>query len=238
LRIIQDTRELASVDADLFDYYLRRGWRNHGSLFFRYNMAIMDGRMHLVLPLRVRVQAWRPSRSQRRMLRDNEPLRMTVGPSRIDAERRTLFTRHAQRFPPTGRPQQLEDFLGQRPWKEPCRGIECAVREAGRLVAVSYACVGADSISSVYAVFEPQSAWRSLGLYTMLLELEWARQLGLKWYYPGYATYHRSLYDYKKGFHGLQYYDWEERWHPLPKGGFSDSADAPKVADLRSLQRS
>lgn len=238
LRIIQDTRELGSVDPELFDYYLRRGWRNHGQVFFRYNMAIMDGRMHLVLPLRINVRTWCPSGSQKRILRHNDCLKSTFNPARIDTERRALFMRHAQRFPVEGRPQQLEDFLGKRPWTSPCRGVECVIRDSGKLTAFSYGFVGAESFSSVYAVFDPRSQARSLGIYTMLKEIEWVREQGLIWYYPGYATYHASLYDYKKGFHSLQYYDWEERWHPLPKGGFTDGTEAPRVADLRNSQRS
>lgn len=238
LRIIQDTRDLASVDSELFDYYLRRGWRNHGQLFFRYNMAIMDGRMHLVLPLRIHVPSWEPTASQKRILRRNADLRGSFHPAQIDAERRALFQRHAQRFPIDGRPLQLEDFLGKKPWASPCRGVECVLRDNGKLAAFSYGFVGADSFSSVYAVFDPRSPARSLGIHTMLGEIVWAREQGLTWYYPGYATYHPSLYDYKKAFHALQYYDWEERWHPLPKGGFVDGTEAPKVADLRNTQRS
>jgi arginine-tRNA-protein transferase len=42
----------------------------------------------------------------------------------------------------------------------------------------------------------------------LLLELEWARQQGFQYHYPGYAMTGPSHYDYKKQFRGLEGYDW------------------------------
>ena len=46
----------------------------------------------------------------------------------------------------------------------------------------------------------------------MLLEIEFAQQLGCRYYYPGYAFREPSHYDYKKQFSGLEIYDWAGRW--------------------------
>ena len=39
-----------------------------------------------------------------------------------------------------------------------------------------------------------------------------ARELGCRFYYPGYAYRGPSFYDYKKNFSGLEFYDWETGW--------------------------
>ena len=74
---------------------------------------------------------------------------------------------------------------------------------------------GGGSCSSVYAVFDPAESKRRLGIYTMLLEIEHARSLGMEHFYSGYATVESSCYDYKKQFEGLSYFDWAGEWRPM-----------------------
>ena len=102
-----------------------------------------------------------------------------------------------------------------RPATEPCECRSVEARVDGRLVAVSYFDVGAEAVSSVYAMFEPDEERRGLGTLTMLREIEWARENGKQWLYPGYATVQQSHYDYKKSFRPLSVWDWRANWVPL-----------------------
>jgi arginine-tRNA-protein transferase len=54
-----------------------------------------------------------------------------------------------------------------------------------RLVAVSVVDVGRSAASSVYHYFDPDESWRSLGVYSVLKEVELCATLGLEWYYLG-----------------------------------------------------
>jgi arginine-tRNA-protein transferase len=86
----------------------------------------------------------------------------------------------------------------------------------GELVALSFLDVGVESASSVYGVFEPELGRRSLGVLTMLKEIEHSRARGCRWYYPGYATQGSSAYDYKKQFGALEFLDWASgEWRDL-----------------------
>jgi arginine-tRNA-protein transferase len=58
-------------------------------------------------------------------------------------------------------------------------------------------------------MFEPAQSWRSLGIYTMLREIEFTQARSCRYYYPGYATREPSAYDYKKQLRGLEMLDWE-----------------------------
>ena len=67
--------------------------------------------------------------------------------------------------------------------------------------------------SSVYGLFNPAQSNRSLGIFTMLMEIDYAIRHGLDYLYSGYATREPSHYDYKKKFAGLEIYDWATgRW--------------------------
>lgn len=191
------------------------GWRHFGPLFYRYAQAQHGGRLMDVRPLRVNLELFQPSRSQRRVHRKNADLTMRVQPPHIDELRRALFHRHKARFVENV-PDSLEDFLGVEPSIGPCLTLEVGLYAHDRLVAASYMDVGAGAVSSIYAFFDPIEEDRSLGIATMLAEMAWARDRGCRYYYPGYAYAQPSHYDYKKQFSGLESFDWEA-WRPQPR---------------------
>jgi arginine-tRNA-protein transferase len=90
--------------------------------------------------------------------------------------------------------------------------MEIAVYKEENLIAKSFFDVGANSISSIYGIFAPEITDRSLGILTMLLEIDFALKNGKKFYYHGYAYEGNSFYDYKKRFHNLQRFDWKGNW--------------------------
>jgi arginine-tRNA-protein transferase len=197
------------------------GWRHFGPVFFRYRRAEYGGRGCTVLPLRVDLARFGPSRSQRRVLAANRDAHVRVVPTRVTDEMEEMFERHKSRFTDHV-PDSLDDFLSFDPARVPCRNRAICVYLAGRLAAVSFLDVGARATSAVYAMFEPDESRRSLGIFTMLEAIRYSRARGCRHYYPGYACVEPSVYDYKKNFAGLECYDWHGAWRP---------ADAPGSAE-------
>ena len=191
------------------------GWRHFGALFFRYRRWEHGGRMLTVMPLRLELAGFAPSRSQRRVLARNRDLRWEVRGTSIDGAKVAMFERHKRRFRGDV-PGSLYDFLSHDPSRVPCPNVEVCVYAGERLIAASFLDVGERATSAVYAMFEPDESRRSLGILTMLLAIEHTRSRGCRHYYPGYATREPSVYDYKKNFAGLEYYDWRA-WRPLRK---------------------
>ncbi len=202
------------VTPDQFDALLDAGWRHFGTNFFRYNFALHQNTLCRVLPLRVRVADFRPTKSQRRALKRNADLTLTTQPTRLDAAKYELFERHKTRFT-ENIPDSLHDFLSHEPDTVPCDNLEFAIHDGDRLLAVSFLDVGRRSMSSVYAMFDPAVADRSLGILTALYELQFAAQNDREYYYLGYAYHIPSHYDYKERFGALEAYDWHGRWLPF-----------------------
>ena len=192
-----------------------KGWRHFGPLFYRYAQAQHGGGLVDVRPLRIDLARFERSKSQRRVWRRNEDLRISIRRTRLDETRRTLFNRHKQRFTENV-PDSLEDFLGADSSSGPCVNVEVAVQRGSRLLAASYLDLGHAAVSSIYGFFDPDESARSLGIFTMLVEIEFACQRGCRHYYPGYAYLQPSHYDYKKQFHGLEAFDWKS-WTPMPR---------------------
>ena len=215
--LIWDSVDAEAVPPEGMDLLWSQGWRHFGRQFFRYIVAEHAGRWQGIVPLRIDLQAGSLSKSQRRVLRKNADLTVLWTPVRISEEAVVMFERHKARFKENV-PESLACFLGETPEKGPCQCLELQCRLGDRLVAVSFVDVGHAAVSSVYGIFEPEESRRSLGIFTMLLELEWARQHGFRYHYPGYAMTGPSHYDYKKQFDAMEGLDWESgEWRPVEK---------------------
>jgi leucyl-tRNA---protein transferase len=210
-----DFRVEWSTTPGQMDEFWATGWRHFGPLFFRRYFMEYEGNLKAIQPLRVQVREFRPSKSQRRILRRNGDLKVVIKPTVLDQELSRIFMAHVQRFT-FNVPPNLESFLGHQPEKGPCQNMTVAAYVQDRLIAASFLDLGQQAVSSVYAVFDPVESRRSLGIFTMLREIEYARERGCHYYYPGYACHEPSPYDYKKQLAAMEWYDWEGHWKPLP----------------------
>ena len=206
-------------------------WWHLGTTFFRQSAIPWRGRFEPLLHLRLRLDQFVASRSQRRILSRNADLRVIRRTAVVDDERRDLFDRHKERFR-DGVPQCLDDFVGPMPGRVPVPAVEFDVFADHRLVAVSYLARGQRSVASLYGCFDPRFGRRSLGLFTMLQEIRFALEDGCELYYPGYALREPSSMDYKKRFHGLEFYEWDREWKPYPRE--SGTGRRPRLAGAAS----
>jgi len=210
-QLINEEFYVESVSHEQMDMLLADGWRHFGTHFFRYNLGVYEDEIRRVLPLRVRLADFTFSKSQRRVLRRNQDLSVQIRPVEITEETHDLFERHKRRFK-GGVPTSIYDFLSSDAAHEPTDGFELRVRSEQKLLAVSFFDVGKHSVSSIYAIFDPEETSRSLGIFTMLKEIEYATASGRTFYYHGYAYEGESFYDYKKRFCALECFDWQENW--------------------------
>lgn len=204
-----------SVPAEFMDRLWAAGWRHFGRYFFRYSSQPDEhGATQTITPLRIDLASCFFTKSQRRVLSRNTDLRHDIVPAALDEGLQAMFHRHKQRFSQNV-PDALENFLGPDPKHGPCACRMVRVFEGERLIAASFFDVGQNAASSVYGLFEPEFTKRSLGIFTMLLEIQHCRESGLRWLYPGYATHGPSAYDYKKQFRGTEWLDWSTgEWSP------------------------
>lgn len=226
-----------ALHPEFYDQLLAQGWRHFGAQFFRYNVMEHDGQPDYVLPLRIDVEHFELSKSQRRVLRKNADVEVHYRPFVFSEEAEALFLAHRRRFVDNV-PESLTTFLGNADGGFPVQCMEMQVRHEGRLIAASYFDLGYRSTSSVYGTFDPLFSERSLGVFTLLKEIEWAKAQGMRFVYHGYSTIRPGIYEYKKRFTGMEFYHWEgDKWHPgkilvnLTKkfSGLSDKNEAQMV---------
>jgi arginine-tRNA-protein transferase len=206
------------IDDDTLNFLFEQGWRRAGFLFYRisHEPLLVEGEeLGDVLPLRVAVTNFEMTKSQRKIMRKNQHFRMEVNNILPTQDHQILFELHKQRFKDLV-PTSIENFTGISHDLLPTRGKILDVYDGDQLIASSFLDVTPQSVSSIYAMFHPDYGANSLGIYTMLLEIQYTKERGGTFWYPGFAHHQSSFYDYKKRFNNLEYFNWK-KWLHYPR---------------------
>ncbi|MFZ5479919.1 MAG: arginyltransferase [Myxococcota bacterium] len=186
---------MGAVSPDEFDRMLEDGERRSGRMVYRTQCPSC----HACEPLRVPVARFRPTQSQRRVARRNDAdVRVEVGPPELSWERLHLYNRHKHE---RGLAQGDEPLtaIGYRTWlMDTCVDTREVRYFVGRhLVALSILDFGRKSASSVYHYFDPDESGRSLGVYSVLREIDLCAKAGIEWYYLGFYVGSCARLSYK-----------------------------------------
>ena len=157
-------------------------------------------------PLRVDVQAFRPSRSQRRAWKEHHQLLASVRNLGFEPEHFALYQRyqshrHADGGMDRDGVEQYTQFLLQS--HVTTKLVEFHIvndsSDSKALKMVSIVDILENGISAVYTFFDPADP-ASYGTYNVLWQIEWARSLGLKHLYLGYWIKESAKMNYKANF--------------------------------------
>jgi arginine-tRNA-protein transferase len=109
----------------------------------------------------------------------------------------------------TESPKDFVRFL----YDSPVDSLEFAYRDAtGRLLAVGICDPCPNALSSVYFYFEPSARRRGLGTFGALVEIEWAREREIGYYYLGYHVAGCKAMSYKSAFRPHEFLDTDGVW--------------------------
>lgn len=160
------------------------------------------------VPVRIPVEEFVPGRAQRRNLRDNENLTVSVVPAAVTAEQFRLFAAylHARHDDGDMADMGFEDYRAMvEDSPVDTRLIEIRRGGAeGRLVACCLTDWLGNGISAVYSFFEPTAARAGLGTYMILRLVEEARRQRLPYVYLGYWIAGSRKMEYKRKFRPLE----------------------------------
>lgn len=180
---------------------IREGFRRSGHYTYRPHC---DGCKRCV-PARVAVQAFRPSRSQRRCQQLNQTLVTSIQPLEFRDEHFALYRRY-QRARHTGSGMDMDDSeqYTQFLLSSQVNSSLVEFRDAEKLVMVAVVDRVEDGLSAVYTFFDPALEKRGLGTYAVLWQIELARSLELPHVYLGYWIAESPKMAYKSNFRPLQ----------------------------------
>lgn len=194
-------RVFAELSPREVEILLERGWRRFGRYVFRPACTNCSK----CVPIRIDVNRFRASKSQRRALRRNEHISVSVHRPEVTHQHIDLYNRWH------------EDMTERRGWtlqqsdpREYAQGFltgrfsclhEMRYFDGDKLVGIGLLDILPNSISSAYFYHDPD--WRSLGpgTFSLLCEIELAQRLELEYLYLGYWIEECPSMAYKNRFH-------------------------------------
>ncbi len=208
---------LQGENADrLNDSLSQQGFRRSQNVLYRPSCAECSA----CLSARIKVSAFKPSRSQKRALSRNRDLSRRATSPWASEEQYQLFRSYLDSRHADGGMADMDVFefaamIEETPIRS--RVVEYISKKDETLIGVSLTDVLSDGLSMVYSFYAPNFAQRSLGTYMILDHIEIAREAELPYVYLGYWVPGSQKMGYKSKFSGLEVYtggEWVEMNDP------------------------
>jgi arginine-tRNA-protein transferase len=202
----------------LNDALSKQGFRRSQNVLYRPSCAECSA----CYSARIRVADFRPTRTQRRILRRNDALKREATSPWATEEQYALFRRYLDSRHADGGMADMDIFefaamIEETPIRS--RVIEYTADPAPgsrrrELVAVCLTDVLDDGLSMVYSFYDPDRAGQSLGTHIILDHVRIAQEARLPFVYLGYWVPGSPKMGYKAGFSALEIYRGGD-WAPL-----------------------
>jgi len=184
-----DPRDI--IDHNLYQALAEHGFRRSGSHLYRPHCKDCQA----CIPSRIPVSRFTPRRSQRRVQARNTDLSTRIEPAAFERRYYDLYARYVHgrhrdgdMFPPS--PDQFRSFLLSH-WSDT---VFLNTYLGDELLAVAVTDRQPRGLSAIYTFFDPdpnlhsgrKGGDRSLGVFSILRQIEYCRTLGLTHLYLGY----------------------------------------------------
>ncbi len=209
----------------------KQGFRRSQNVLYRPSCAECSA----CLSARIRVDDFKPSRSQRRILNRNAHLKREATSPWATEEQFELFRRYLESRHADGGMADMDIFefaamIEETPVKS--RVIEYWDREGKEpdLTATCLTDVLDDGLSMVYSFYNPDLARNSLGSFIILDHVRIAQEAGLPYVYLGYWVPNSPKMGYKSGFSALEVFR-QGDWHDIQDGHDYSAETHPLAVD-------
>ncbi|MCP4163092.1 MAG: arginyltransferase [Deltaproteobacteria bacterium] len=188
------------LSGEEFNELLKNGWRRFGIYFFRPNCKYCNA----CIPIRIPVNKFMLSKSQRRVQKKNKDTKVIVRELSFHESLYDLYEDHSKRFDQeSSRENFIQTFFHR---SVPAIQTEYYVNE--KLSGFGFIDIGKEGASSVYFVFGSEFSKLSIGTFGVIKEIEISKNSGLDYYYLGYYLEKNKHMKYKNSFKPYELYDW------------------------------
>ena len=205
-----------SMSGEEYQRLLDTGFRRSGSIIYQP----MCAGCRSCVPVRVPVEKFKPSKSQRRVLRRNKDVVVLTGRPEATREKWELYERYQREWHHnhSGVSEDVMEFVAFL-YRSPVESVEFEYRDPwGKLLGVGIGDLCPASLSSVYFYFDPREARRSLGTFSAMYEIQWAREMKLTHWYAGYWIRECPTMAYKSRFRPCEGLGTDGVWREMTNG--------------------
>lgn len=230
-----------SLSPARLDRYLAGGWFRNAALLYRSQIICLDEDFFSVINIRLRLADYQFKKRFKKILRKvHQDFDVVVRPATITRQKEELYQKHKVRFEGFIYHSLEQFFYGDFGEQWVYNTYEVSVYDGDKLIAVSFFDMGKKSMASLLGLYDMDYKKYSLGIFTMLQEIQYAQQKGMSYYYPGYVLDTPSVFDYKLELGTMQYYNWNGRWqnwNRLPSENFISKELRAKTQHLIAVMK-
>lgn len=198
----------ANISNDVYGQLSELGFRRSGNHYYRPHC----NHCNACIPTRVLADQFKASRSQKRVLKNNQGVKAQILSPDFHEDHYALYEKYINErhvdgdMYPASR-EQYRSFLVDG--RDCTRFIEFSLAE--QVIAIAVMDQLADGLSAIYTFFDPELDHLSLGTYAVLWQLEEAKRRNLPYVYLGYFISECKKMSYKTKFKPFQVRI-DERW--------------------------
>lgn len=198
-------RLLVAVDERLHDreqygWLMSQGFRRSADQLYRPHCVDCQA----CESVRVLVQEFTPSKSQKRLLKKNQHLRFTVShqqqPYYYELYERYINTLHSDGSMYPANLEQYQSFLTT----ELTQQLFLEIWHEEKLVSVAVTDDLPNALSAVYTFYDPDYRKSALGVYSILNQIRYSKELNREYLYLGYQINECQKMNYKNKYFPYQ----------------------------------
>lgn len=204
------------MTADIYSELIQQGFRRSGS----YVYTPYCKKCHDCIPVRLDVRKFALSRSQKRCKNKNKRIIVNAQKPEYNEAHYQMYADYVSSRHPGGGMDDHDhkkylDFLTSQ-WSDT---TFFEFKENNKAIAIAVTDHVTDGLSAVYTFFDSSQEYqqRSLGVFSILWQVEEAQRLGLHWLYLGYWIKDCNKMNYKDNYQPLEYF-YNHLWHNTPPG--------------------
>ncbi len=195
------------LTAQALDRFLERGWFRMGQMIFTCHLLCFHDELYSTVWTRLALTNFTFKRRLRKLIRRNtNRFKVCVRKAIFDEEKERLYQMHTRRFEGYVADSLLESLQGEESVNI-YNTYEIAVYDEDRLIAVSFFDIGDMSLASIMGLYDPEYSQYSLGIFTMLMEINYGVEHNKLFYYPGYVVPGYAKFDYKLRVGDVDFFD-------------------------------
>lgn len=201
-----------SLPRKKLDQLLADGWFRSSMMLHRSKVICLNEDIYSILNIRLNLERFSQKKRHRKLARRVfNGFNVSIRPATFSDEKDELYQQHTHRFKGfihSDLKQLMNAYLPETIFDT----YEVTVHDGDRLIACSFFDKGAQSLASIIGFYDHSYHRYSLGIFTMLAEIDYGQANGYTYYYPGYVLDKPSEFDYKLTLGDFEFRNHEGEW--------------------------
>lgn len=182
------------MNPETYEQMMLQGWRRNSFVFYQNQCENCNE----CIPIRVDVDNFKPSKSQRRIMKKNQDVSIKSEITTFREEDLELFNRYSSKWHNTEEPMDRDSYLNFIYSPVPSMIMRYYLKE--NLIGIAWIDILKNSLSSVYFAFDPQYKERRLGTFSIIEEIKLCKKIRKKWLNLGFYVKDCQKMSYKANF--------------------------------------